>query len=147
MLDVLRHPVDLPHAAFVVFQVVDHHLVPQVEFLQILHQIGVHHGELAGQVRFHEQVLIGGLDGLRHPGDIGDGGGGGDGHHIGVAHAGLSDALAQGLPVEAAVAVHLKVVRAALLRQQLQRVDGQDALIPQRAFIRLVAPPLLRQFA
>ena len=32
--------------------------------LEVAHQVGVDHGELAGQVRFDEQVLVGGLDRL-----------------------------------------------------------------------------------
>ncbi len=93
-------------------------------------EIGVDHGELAGQVGFDEQVLVGGLDGLAHPADVGDGGGGGDGHGVGVTHAHGLHPLAQAVPVQGLAVVHLQVA-AALFGQLFEGIQRQDALAPQ----------------
>jgi hypothetical protein len=82
-------------------------------FLEVGDQVGVDHGELAGQVRFDEQVLVGRLDGLADAADVADGRRRCDGHAVGVAHADGLDALAQAIPVERA-AVSMQVAAAAL---------------------------------
>src|SRR5687767_7173021 len=87
--------VDLGERAVEVLEVRDHHLVPQVELLQVPHQELVRHRELARQVRFDIEVLVGGLDALREAGDVGDRRRGRDGEAVGVAHADLLDALLQ----------------------------------------------------
>src|SRR5690606_25725837 len=115
--EVGRDAVDLLHAAFEVLQVVQHHAVPQAAFLQIADQVGVHHGELAAEVRFDVQVLVRGLDALRHAGDVGDGGRRCDGHHVGVAHAFLLHALTQAVPVQRGAGVDLQVVTTTFLGQ------------------------------
>src|SRR5690606_11599227 len=43
-----RDAVDLLHRTFVVLEVVDHHAVPQAAFFQVVYQVRVDHGELAG---------------------------------------------------------------------------------------------------
>src|SRR5690606_23672002 len=63
---------------------------------------------------------------------------------VGVAHADFADALAQGVPVHGAAAVHVQVT-AALLGQQVDAVRRQDAAIPQRALEGGVAAALFGQ--
>src|SRR5690606_41997505 len=101
--------VDVLPAAVEVVQVVHHHVGPQAFGLEITHQRGIHHGDLAGQVRFHEQVLVRRLDRLGHADNVGDGGGGRDGHDIAVAHAVFGDQLPYRGPVQAAVDVQGQV--------------------------------------
>src|SRR5690606_35217348 len=98
----------------------------------------------AGQVGFHVQVLEGRLDAGRHADDVRDGGGRGDRHAVRVAHAVLLDALAHHIPVHAFATVDFQVA-AAFFRQQLDRVLRQDAAVPQRAAVRLVAAALFGQ--
>src|SRR5690606_2159698 len=146
-LQVIRHAINRLHGPVVVFQVVDHDVVPQAARLQVVHQVRVDHGELAGQVRFHVQVLVGRLDRLRYAGDVGDGGGRGNGHDVGVAHAAGANLVAQAFPVERLAAIHLQVTLAAFARQYLDGIDRQDTLAPQRAFVGGVAATFLGQFA
>src|SRR5690606_11650508 len=108
-----------------------HHVVPQAELLEVAHQVLVHHRELARQVRLDRQVAEAGLDRGIDADDVGDGGGGGDGHAVGVAHAVLGDAGTQAVPVHRGGGVGFDVA-ATLFAQQLERVDRQDAAIPQR---------------
>ena len=70
LFEIFRHPLDPAHAAVVVLEVVDHHLVPEAESLEILHQVRIDYGELAGQIGFHVQVLIGRFNGLHHAADV-----------------------------------------------------------------------------
>ena len=84
LLQVLGHALDGLQRTIVVLQVIDHDSIPEPFGFQCLHQVGVDHGELPGEVRFHVEVLVGRFDGLTHPDDIGDGGGGRDGHDIGI---------------------------------------------------------------
>src|SRR5207253_3422553 len=125
-----RHAVDARQVAVEVLEVGDHHFVPQAARLEVGHQVVVHHGELARQVRLHEQVLVGGLDRGRDPDYVGDGGGGRDGEAVGIAHAVRLDARTQRVPVEARGAVELDVA-AALGGEDVERVLRQDAAVPQ----------------
>src|SRR5690606_38164601 len=113
--------------------------------LEVLHQVAVDDGELARQVGLDREVAEARLDGGVHTDDVGDGGGGGDGHAVGVAHAVAGDFLAQGVPIEAAGAVHVDVATA-FLGQQVQGVGRQDALVPQRTLEAAVAAALLGEF-
>ena len=116
-----------------VLEVGDHHLVPQVELLQIAHQKLVDDREFARKVRLHVKVLISRLDALRQAGDVRDGRRGRDREAVRVAHADLFDAPAEVLPVQSRRHVALDVA-AALVREQLHGVDRQDAAIPERPF-------------
>src|SRR5688572_9334201 len=137
-----RRAVDARQVAVEVLEVRDHHLVPEPGALQVGHQILVHHGELAREVRLHEQVLVGRLDRGRHADDVGDGRGRRDGEAVRVAHAVLLNAAAQRLPVEVGGTVELDVA-AALGREDVERVLRQDAPLPERAVERGVAAALL----
>ena len=64
------------------FQVHDHHVIPQTQALQIAHQVAVHDGELTGQVRLNRQVAKAGLDRRVYTNDVGDGGSRRDGDAI-----------------------------------------------------------------
>ena len=100
-LEIIGDAVDRADAAVEIFEVVDHHLVPQPARLEVAHQKLVHDGEVAGHVGFDIEVLVGGLDRLRDAADVGDRRRRRDRHHVGVAHAGRSDALAQACPSRA----------------------------------------------
>jgi hypothetical protein len=102
---------------------------------------GVDHGEVAGHVRFDEEVLVGRLDGLRDAADVGDGGGRRDGQGVGVAHADGASLARAGVPIEASSG-DLQVVCLRGGLQELDGVDRQDALAPQRAFEARVAAAL-----
>ena len=130
--------VDLLHGAVEVFEVVDHDVVPQAFGLEVTHQRGVHHGELAGQVRFHEQVLVCRLDGLGYADDVGNGRRGRNGHHVAVAHAITGDQLPHRGPVQAGGGVHHQVAVAAGVLQQVDGINGQNALLPQGAFVAFI---------
>src|SRR3546814_14365755 len=58
VLELGRDAVDLLHAAVEVLEVVRHHLVPQAMALEIVDEVFVDDGELAGQVRFDVKVLV-----------------------------------------------------------------------------------------
>src|SRR5690606_9624729 len=142
----LRDALDLLHGAVVVLEVVDHYRVPQAAGLEVAHQVGVDHGEFAGQVRFHVQVLVGRLDGLRHAGDVGDGRGRCDGHDVRVTNAFL-DALAYRGPVQGLGQVDVDVFLATGLDEDLLGIQRQNALAPQRTLEGLVGTALVCQVA
>src|SRR3546814_11440333 len=73
----------------------------QAKALEIVDEVFVDDGELAGQVRFDVEVLVRRLDRLRHAGDVGDRRGRRDRHRVAVADAGGLDLRAQRGPVEA----------------------------------------------
>ena len=121
-----------------------HLLVPQAALFQVAHQGRVDDGEVAGHVRFDVEVAVERLDRRVDSDDVGDGGGGRDRHHVGVAHPRGAHLLPQRVPVQPLGAVHIQVA-AARLSEQLQRVDRQDASAPQRPFKRGVAAAFRRQ--
>ena len=112
------------------FEVHDHDIVPQAQALEVAHQVRVNDSELAGQIGFDRQVAETGLNGRIHTNDVGDGGGGGNGHAIGVAHAVGGDFAAQGVPIQSGAAVDFYITAARFL-QQVERVQRQHALVPQ----------------
>ena len=61
-----------------VLKVVDHVLIPEAAGLEVFHQEGIQYDELTGEVRFNEEVLVGGLDAGGGVGDVRDRRGGGD---------------------------------------------------------------------
>src|SRR5206468_8773768 len=77
--------------------------------------------------------------------DVGDGRGRRDGDAVAVAHAVGGDLLAQGVPVQGGGAVHVDVLLAARVGQQVQGVQGQDALVPQRTLVAGIAATLAGQ--
>ena len=139
-----RYALDRAEVAVEVLQVGQHHLVPQSQTLQVADQVLVDHGELAGQVRFDEQVLVRRFDTGRHADDVGDGRGRGDGQAVRVAHAELLDAGPQAVPVQRGRAVDFQPA-AARLGQQVEAVVRQDAAAPQAAVVGLVGAAFLGQ--
>src|SRR5690606_38970843 len=101
--------VDAGQAAVEVFDVGDHDRIPQAPFLEVTHQVFVDHGELAGEVRFHVQVAIVRLDAGRHADDVRDGRRGRGRDAVGVAHAVLTDVVAQRIPVQRLGGVHVDI--------------------------------------
>ena len=73
-------------------------VVPQVEALEVGHEVAVELQELARQGLALEQVAHLGLDALVAAGDAGDGGRGRDGDEQGVAQPGAPDPGLEGLP-------------------------------------------------
>src|SRR5690606_28844450 len=111
---------------------------------EVAYQVGVDHGEFAGQVRFHVQVLVGRLDGLRHAGDVGDGRGRRDGHDVRVADSVLDAGTYRG-PVQGLGKVDVDVLLATSFDEDLLRIQRQDALAPQRTLEGLVGATLVGQ--
>src|SRR5690606_22073519 len=146
VFELLRDALDLLHGTVVVLEVVDHHRVPQAACLEVAYQVGVDHGELAGQVRFHVEVLVGRLDGLRHAGDVGDGRGRRDGHDVRVTDAVL-DAGTYRRPVQGLGQVDVDVLLATGFDEDLLGIQRQDALAPQRTLEGLVGAALVGQVA
>src|SRR5690606_34998977 len=146
VFELLRDALDLLHGTVVVLEVVDHHRVPQVARLEVAYQVGVDHGEFAGQVRFHVQVLVGRLDGLRHAGDGGDGRGRRDGHDVRVAPAVLDAGTYRG-PVQGLGKVDVDVRLATGLDEDLLRIQRQAALAAQRTLAGLVGAAFVGQVA
>ena len=69
---------DVFQLAVEVLEVVDHVLIPEAAGLEVFHEEGIQHDELTGEVRFNEEVLVGGLDAGGGVGDVRDRRGGGD---------------------------------------------------------------------
>ena len=91
LLQVGRDRLDVLQLAVEVLQVVDQVLVPEARALEVLHEEGIQDDELAGEVGFDEEVLVGRLDAGRGAHDVRDRRGGRDGEDIAVAHAVLRD--------------------------------------------------------
>ena len=138
----LGHTIDLGQRAVEILEVGDHHVVPQVEPLQLGDQVLVDHRELAGEVRLDIDVLVFGLDRRGDTDDVGDGRRRRDGHAVGVAHAVLLDARTQAAPVHRHRLVDLDIATA-LVAQQFERILRHDAALPQAALVRPIAASLL----
>ena len=145
LFEVLWHPVNRAQRAVEVLQVHDHHVIPEVQFFQVAHQVAIDDGELARQVRLDRKVAKAGFDGRVHTHDVGDGGRRCNGGAVGIAHAVLGNLLAQCVPVHGGRAVHFHITTARLL-QHVDGVKRQDALAPQRALVGCIAAPLACQF-
>src|SRR3990167_9774677 len=144
VFEFLRDALDLLHGTVVVLEVVDHDRVPQAAGFEVANQVRVDHGEFAREVRFHIEVLVGRFDRLRYASDVGDGGGRCDGHDVRVTDAFLHTGTDRG-PVQGLGQVDVDVLLAALLDQDLLRVEWQDAFAPQRTLEGLVAAALVGQ--
>ena len=102
----------------------------------------VNDGELAGQIRFDEQIFVVRFDAGRHTDDVRNRRRRRNCHAVGIAHAVHLDARFERIPIHRDRLIDLDITTT-LLGQQFQRVIGQDATIPQRAFVRAVTTALL----
>ena len=139
-----RHAVDAGERAVEILEVGHHHRVPQAEGLEVARQVFVYHGEFAGEIGFHVQVLVFGLYALTDADDVGNGGGRGDGKAVGIAHPHLPDARPQAFPVEAAFPVLLHGATAFRF-QARDGIQGQDSPIPEAAGKTGIASAFLGQ--
>jgi hypothetical protein len=98
--------------------------------LEVTNQIFVGHRELARQVGFDIQILIGRLDRGRHADDIGYGRRRRDCQAVGVAHAELADTGHAMAPNQGRRCVDFDVV-SALLEEKLDRILRENSLGPQ----------------
>ena len=114
-----RDAINLAERAVKIFDVGDHHFVPQAAGFQIAHEVIIDHRKFAREIRFHKQILIGRLDTGRDSDDVRDGRGRRDGDAIGIAHAVLFDAGAQAVPVHAAGHIDFNIATA-LFAQQIE---------------------------
>src|SRR5690606_14921807 len=121
--------IDSGKRAVEVLQVGDHDFIPEALSFEVAHEMLVDYGELAREVGFDVQILVGGLDAGRYADDIGNRCSWGNGYAIGVAHALSPDAFTQRIPIHDAALVDVEPATA-LLAQQSDGVVRQDALIP-----------------
>ncbi len=84
---------------------------------------------------------------MGHPADIRYRGGWRNGKHVGITHAILTDALSQSIPVETLLHVDVEKLFSSGLLQQLQRIDRQNALIPEGPLKGFVAATFFSQFS
>jgi len=104
---------------------------------EMMQQVAVEFGELAGEVALHEEVLVGRLDARRAADDVRDRGGRGDGEHVGVAHAMLGDLGADRSPVHETATLDLDRF-AAFLLEQVNGVLRKQAAVPLGALVSAV---------
>ena len=145
LLDVIGHAVDAAQAAVEMFQVHHHHIVPKAQTLQVANQVLVDDRELTRQVALDRQVAEARFDRCVDADDVADRRGGRDGHAIAVAHAVGRDASPQRVPVHRCRTVDLDIA-ATCCAEQVERVDRQDATVPQRAAVTGITATLLGQF-
>ena len=134
LLEVLGDAVDVGELAVEVFELVEHLLVPEAFFLEVVDELAVEDDEVAAEVAFDEEVFVAGLDAGGGAHDVADGCGGGDGEDVGVAHAVLGDFVAHGAPVHFAAAGDFDVL-AALFLQHVEGVLGEEAAVPLGSFV------------
>ena len=99
VLEGFRDVVDGVELTVEILELVEHFLVPEVGLFQVLDELAVEDDEVAGEVGFDVEVLVVRLDAGGGAHDVRDGGGGGDGEDVGVAHAVFGDFLADDRPV------------------------------------------------
>ena len=104
LLEVLGDAFDIGELAVEIFELVDHVAVPEAFLLEVVDKNRVEDGEVAAKVALHEEVGVVGLDARGGAHDVADGGSRCDGEDVGVAHAVLGDAFANGTPVHFATA-------------------------------------------
>jgi hypothetical protein len=107
---------------------------PQAALFEVADEVGIEEHEVAGEVGLHEHVAEQGLDAGAGAHDVRDGGGGGDGEDVAVAHALLGDLGAQGAPVHLAAAGDFDV-EAALVGEEIDGVLREEAAVPLAAFV------------
>lgn len=81
-LQILGHTLDIGQVTIVIFQLLQHVSIPKLQRFQVLDQLDVNDSEFAGEIRLHVEVFVRRLDGLRHADDVGNSGGGSNGHHV-----------------------------------------------------------------
>ena len=99
LLQLLRHALHRAELAVEILQLIHHLLIPQTRLLQVAHQERIQYDELARQIAFYEQVLVGRLDAGRGRRNVGDRRRRRDRQHIGVPHPVSPDFFAQRRPV------------------------------------------------
>ena len=106
----------------------------RLALLEVLDEVRVEDDEVAGEVGFDVEVLVVRLDAGGGAHDVRDGGGGGDGEDVGVAHAVFGDFLADGGPVHLAAAGDVDLA-AALCLEEIDGVLREEAAVPLAAFV------------
>ena len=112
-------------------------MVPEVGLFEVFDELAVEDDEVAGEVGFNVEVFVVRLDAGGGAHDVGDGGGGGDGEDVGVAHAVFGDFLADDGPVHFPAAWDVDFA-AALGFEEVDGVLGEEAAVPFAAFVTAV---------
>ena len=98
------------------FEVHDHHIVPQAKAFEILHQISVDDGELTRQIGLDGQVAKTRFNRGVHTHNVGDGGGRRNRDTVGVAHTVNFDFLTQRFPVQGGATVDFNIATASFFQ-------------------------------
>jgi len=136
-LEVVGDALDVGEFAVEVFELVDHFIAPEAFLLQVIDEDGIEDGEVAAEVTLDEEVGVVGLDTGGGAHDVADGGGGGDGEDVGVAHPVLGDRFPDRTPVHFAPSGDLNF-NAALVFEGVDGVLREDAAIPFGAFVTII---------
>ena len=134
VLEGFRDVVDGVEFTVEILELVEHFLVPEVGLFEVFDELAVEHDEVAGEVGFDVEVFVVRLDARGGAHDVRDGGGGGDGEHVGVAHAVFGDFLADDGPIHFAAAWDVDFA-AALGFEEVDGVLREEASIPFAAFV------------
>lgn len=146
LFEVLGDAVDVGELTIKVFELVEHLLVPEAFFLEVVDELAVEDDEVAAEVAFDEEVFVAGLNARGGAHDVGDGRSRGDGEDVGVAHAVLGDFVADDAPVHFAAAGDVDVL-ATLFLEEVEGVLGEEAAVPLGTFVALVGATLASEVA
>ena len=146
LLEVVGDAFDVGELAVEVLELVDHVAVPEAFFFEVVDEDRVEDGEVATEVTLDEQVGVVRLDARGGAHDVADGGGGGNGEDVGVAHAVLGDGLADGTPVHFAATGDFDV-DSPFVFEGVDCVLREDAAIPFGTFVAVVSAALAGEFA
>ena len=146
LLEVLGNALDVCELAVEVFELVDHVAVPEAFFLEVVDENRIENGKVAPEVTLHEEIGVVRLDARGGAHDVADGGGRCDGENVGVAHAVLGDAFANGTPVHLATTGNLDV-HAPFVFEGIDGVLRENPAIPLGSFVAVVSAALAGKFA
>ena len=145
-LEVLGDAFDIGEFAVEVFELVDHVGAPETFLLEVVDKDRVEDGEVATEVTLHKQVGVVGLDTWSGAHDVRDGGGRRDGEDVGIAHAILGDAFADGTPVHFAATGNFDL-HSPFVFEEIDGILWQDAAVPLGAFVGIVGATLAGELA
>src|SRR5215207_6060383 len=133
------------HRTVVIFQIVEHLGVPQSATGQVAHQPLVDDGELPGEIALDVEVRVERLDRLANSLDVGNRGGGSDGHRVAVAHAVRAHGRPHRFPVEGGTQFDINWL-APLRSQKLHRINRKETPVPLRTGKGGIRAALFGQF-
>ena len=103
----MRNTLNGMHRTIVIFQIIDHCPIPQIQFLQFSDQVCIDDQKITRQICFRIKILINWLNGRRNTNNISNHRRRCNRHGIWVTHANIFDTFTQTIPIQMTIFVLL----------------------------------------